>query len=154
MRTIFSSILFIFLFSCTNQSSETVEISVDDTSEVILKNDLPNLLAHIEQSSHEEYLVALSRTTHDIANLWKANPENISVTGFVKLSGLDERITGYTQRNNVIERTNFIPESIISSFKKEAKCYLPDEESKIKRSMTLAFEESETVIRIMIEEKL
>jgi hypothetical protein len=123
-------------------------------SEVIIKNDLPNLLAHIEQNSHEEYLVALSSTTHEIANLWKANPENISVTGFVKLYGLDERITGYSQRNNVIERTNFIPDAIISSFKKEAKCYLPDKERKVKRSMTLAFEEYETAMRIMIEEKL
>jgi hypothetical protein len=112
------------------------------------------LLAHIEQNSHEEYLKAISNTTDEIANLWTANPENISVTGFVKLSRLDEKITGYTRRNNIVEKINYIPEHIISSFKKEAKCYLPDEESQEKRSLTLAFEESETAMRILIEEKI
>ncbi|WP_147383161.1 hypothetical protein [Pontibacter oryzae] len=154
MKTILFSLLFILLFSCSNKSSESIEISIDDTSEIVLKNDLPNLLAHIEQNSHEEYLIAISKTKDEIANLWTANPEKISVTGFVKLSGLDEKITGYTQRNNIVEKINYIPEPIIGSFKKEAKCYLPDKGSKVKRSLTLAFEESETAMRILIEEKL
>ena len=46
-----------------------------------------------------------------------------------------------------------IPKSIISSFNKEAKCYLPNGESTIKRGITLAFEQFDVPMRIRIEEK-
>lgn len=153
MKIYISSILILFLFSCTNKSGETSDVSIGDVEEVIVKNGLPGLLAQIEGDGCNEYLVVLGKTTHDMADLWNTKPENISITGFMKSSGLNEQITGYIRKNDVIEKTTIIPEMIISSFNMEAKCYFPDQERKIKRSTTLVFEESDKIMRIMIEEK-